>query len=60
VTKRATIATANSRLSDEADPAIIQFAQFLARQAAREDHERELTERANVNDHGSDLRALLD
>ena len=29
-------------LADGADPAIIRFARFLARQAAREDHEREM------------------
>jgi hypothetical protein len=31
------------------DPAILRLARALARQAAREDHEREMTERSGAN-----------
>lgn len=45
-------------LAEEADPAIIRFARFLARQAAREDHEREM--KVNSDENSGHLRAVFD
>lgn len=45
-------------LACEADPAIIRFARFLARQAAREDHEREM--KVDGDENSGHLRAVFD
>jgi hypothetical protein len=42
------------------DKAILRLARVLARQAAREDHERELAAQPNNDDQSRDLRQILD
>lgn len=47
------------RLQVEPDSAILRLARALARQAAREDHERECAEKAGENETSRDLRTLF-
>jgi len=50
----------NQALKVGPDRAILRLARALARQAAREDHERECADKARENETCRDLRPLLD